>query len=253
MDERRKELNEKIESGEFFAEARDWYFKTYLYNFIERSYLILLTIIIGCLLFYNFIYYETILPIKKSIPVQIRIQDPAEEYSRLFYLGNKEKNFNANHELIKFFTAKFVKALESYDHKNNFQQLRVNLSYIKNLSSEEVYSYYVDKVSLRSRNSIILKYKRNLVKKVNLDYQKIEVAEIKEENKVQEIFAEKTDIRTYVATVNFEIEEITKLETRKSNWQSKVTVEFENIQYDFDKKEYNDLNFRVTGYESKKL
>lgn len=253
MEKTEKELAEKIESGEYFAEAREWYLQRYLFNFIERSYLIVLLIGCGVLFTFALMYYEAIQPIHKNIPVQIRIQDPAEEYSRLIYLGNAEKKFNINNELMKFFSAKFVDAIESYDHKNNFKKLRTNLSYIKSLANEDIYNYYVNRISLRSRDSVILRYKRNLVKKINIDYRTIEIAEVKEENKVKEIFSDSADIRTYVATVNFEIEDITRQETKKSKWQAKVNIDFETIKYDFEKKEYNNLNYKVTGYESRKI
>lgn len=248
------ELSEKIESGEYYAEAREWYLKKYIYSFIERSYLIILCGGLIFLMFEAYEYYESMQPIYKQVPVQIRIEDSAEEFSRMIYLGDKKKDFDINKQLIKYFSAKFVEAIESYDYNNDFKKLRINLNFVKNLANDNIYNYYTDRVSLRSRNSVILKYKRNLIKKVNIDFRKIEVGEEKKENKVQEIFGDfESKHKSYVATANFEIEDITKKGTTKSNWIAKIKLKFDPIEYDFEKRDFNDVNFKVTSYESRKI
>jgi type IV secretory pathway component VirB8 len=249
-----REVSEKVEAGEYFHDAREWYLQKYIYTFIERSYLIVLVLGMFVLMLNCYFYYEAIQPLYKNVPVQIRIKDPAQEFSRITYLGNEEKTFDINQELIKFFSAKFVESIESYDYNNNFKKLRINLNFIKKLANDDIYNYYVDRISLRSRNSLILKYKRNLTKKISVDFTKIEIAEIKDENKVQEIFIEdKPEINNYIATVNFEVTDITKQETKKTNWQAKINLSFETIKYDFNKKGFNDLNFKVNSYESHKI
>ena len=80
-----KEIMEKVESGEFFVEARDWYIRKYIYNFIERSYLLILLAFLSFLILLTILYYSSILPIRKNLPVQVNITDTAEQYTKITY------------------------------------------------------------------------------------------------------------------------------------------------------------------------
>ena len=116
-----KELSEKIESGEYFSEARSWYLKNYEQRYIERSYLILLIICFLILFMFTHTYNKAIQPIKKSLPVKVTIEDAGRYSTRITYLGNKEKDFDINNVLLKYFSERFVEAIESYDYKDNFK------------------------------------------------------------------------------------------------------------------------------------
>lgn len=244
----KKEITEKIESGEFFHDARDWYIRKYLYNFIERSYLIILIAGIAALIALSVLYYLSILPIRQNLPIQVNITDAAEQYTKITYLGNEKKNFNINHVLSKYLAARFTKAFESYDYRNNFHQLKVNSNIIEYLGTTGIKHFYLDKTSFRNRDSLVLKYKRNVIREVFIDKESITLSK----NKNEELDSGNQD---YSISINFKVREIIKgkREPVISSWSAKINVYFEEIYYDFDRKEFNDLNFKVYGYESNKV
>ena len=80
------QLAEKIESGEYFQEAQDWYLRKYEINFIERTYLLVIILLMSFLFLLSYTYYQAIRPIKKSIPVQVNISSAADFNTRIKYL-----------------------------------------------------------------------------------------------------------------------------------------------------------------------
>ena len=252
-----KELAEKIESGEYFSEARDWYLKKYEYNFIERSYLQLLILSFIILFVFLFTYYNAIQPIKKSLPVKVNISSAADFSTRITYLGNAEKKFDVNEVFIKYFSGRFVEAIESYDYRDNFKKLRVNKNMIETLGSNDIKAYYFDKISIRNADSVILKYKRKITRKITVDTTKIELAPYKEKTNISSVFDDddsKKQIQKYEATVNFKASEIDDSGNEtKSNWQAKIILSFQTILYNYDKKDFSPLNFKVLNYESKRV
>jgi len=255
-----RELSQKIETGEYFEEAREWYIKKYLQYFIERTYLIILLsalLVIGVI---SINYYFDILPIKKSLPVKVTISNTADFSTRITYLGSKTKDFDINEILIKYFSKRFVDAIESYDYRNDFQKLKINKNIIQTLGSDEILAYYLDKISIRNRDSILLKYRKNTMREIKVA-DAIDIAKASEsKSTVTDNFAEikKTDddnkTKKYQITVNFDANEIDKDGTQtKTKWQSKIILSFQTIVYTFDKKEFSPLNFKVLSYESKKV
>lgn len=246
MDDR-KEIAEKVESGEYFAEARDWYIRKYLYNFVERSYLIILFGFVGFLVIMVASYYLNILPIRKNLPVRVNITDAAEQYTKITYLGNETKDFNVNHVLIRYFSARFTEAFESYDYRNNFQKLKINKEIIEKLGTEGIKHFYSKKTSYRNSDSMVLKYRRSLIRQVQINSNNITLVENKNDSL-------ESGLKDYTVTINFNVKEIKeRKDIDNSKWQAKINLYFEQIYYDYDEKEFNDLNFKVYGYESKKI
>lgn len=239
-----KEIAEKVESGEFFIEARHWYIGTYLNRFVERSYLVLILIMLLTLMGLTMYYYVSILPIKKSIPIQVEIKDASEESTRISYMGSKKKDFSIDEILIKYFSARFVEALESYDYREDFKKLKKNQNIINALGNPDIKAYYEDLVSLRSGNSLILKYKKNVIREIFIDPDKIEMA-------YKGADQNNNDIKKYEVSVNFAVKESSRLSgVMVSSWQAKIGLSFENITYNYELKDYSPLNFVVTGYRS---
>ncbi len=253
-----KELAEKVESGEYFLEAREWYLKQYMYNFIERSYLLALIAAVGVLMLMCYMYYEAILPIKKSLPIKVSISSTADFSTKITYLGNAEKKFDINHVLIKYFSGRFVEAIESYDFKSDFKKLKVSRNIIKTLATSDILSYYTDKISIRNPDSITLKFRKKISRIINVEKEKIEISELTGENSSSyndESNENSSDIKKYQTTVNFDATEFNKETGEKfiSKWQAKIILSFQTIEYNHDVKDFTDLNFKVLSYESKKI
>ncbi len=253
-----RELAEKIESGEYFHEARDWYIKKYEYHFIERAYLLLMILCFVILFSFLFTYYKSILPIKKSLPIKATITSAADFSTKITYLGNSEKKFDVNEVLIKYFAGRFVEAIESYDYRDNFKKLRINKNMIESLASDDINTYYLDKISIRNSDSIILKYKKKISRKIIVDTATAEIAPYNATTMITPLFSDdknkSKDIRNYQLTVNFDaIERAVTGTQNKSRWQAKIILSFQTILYNYEEKDFSPFNFKVLSYESRKI
>jgi type IV secretory pathway component VirB8 len=250
------ELADRIESGEYFYDARNWYIRKYVFGFIERTYLIILIFAFIILGFFLFSYYSAILPIKKSLPVKVNISSAADFSTRITYLGNKEKSFDVNDVFIKYFASRFVQAIESYDFRENFKQLRINKNIIDALASNDIKVYYMDKISIRNADSLLLKYKKKISRAIIVDNERVEIAPFSEKSTVSSSFDDKRsedDIKKYAATVNFDaIETDNSGVQNKTKWQAKIILSFQTIKYNYKEKDFTPLNFKVLNYESKR-
>jgi type IV secretory pathway component VirB8 len=191
-------------------------------------------------------YYNEIQPIKKNLPIRVEISDAAEEYTKITYLGNKSKNFNINKVLIRYFSARFVEAIETYDYRDNFKLLTKNANVISKLGTQALQNYYQDKTSIRNSDSMVLKYRRNVIREVSVDKDKIEIAPLEDNGDFYN--------KKYLVTVNYAVREIYKQERAEvTYWQAKLKLNFETIHYNFEEGDFNDLNFRVYEYETNKV
>lgn len=252
-----KELAQKIESGEYFLEAREWYLRKYMFYFIERSYLIVFILGILLLMILSISYYNAILPIKKSLPIRVNISSAADFSTRITYLGNAEKKFDINNLYIKYFLGRFVEAIESYDFKYDFKKLKINKNMIETLASKDILSYYIDRISIRNPDSITLKFRKKITRTIAVDSARTEFAEVLDNNDFSED-SKKDDmkeIKKYRATVNFTATETDKDTGQRyiSKWQSKIILSFQTIKYNYEEKDFTPLNFKVLSYESKKI
>lgn len=239
-----REISEKVESGEFFIEAREWYLSTYLNKFFERSYLVIIFFMLTVLMSMTIYYYISILPIKQSVPIQVEIEDSSVLSTRISYMGTNEKDFSINDIMLKYFSARFIEALESYDFRDDFKKLKKNKNVISTLGNQDIIMYYDDLISLRSRNSIILKYKKDVIREVFVNSGKTELA-------LKEVSPDNPDSNKYEVTVNFTVRETDKYKgVSLSEWQAKIGLNFETIRYIRDKKDFSPLNYKVYSYRS---
>ena len=246
MNEYYRELSQKIESGEYFSEAREWYLKNYIYKFTERTYLIILVCFFLFLLLVLDEYRSAISPIVTNWPVQVTIQDSAEEYSKISYLGNKNKNFDINEILIKYFSARFVEAIESYNYKEDFKKLKKNSKIIEKLGSALIQEYYEKKTSIRSSDSLIIAYRQNVIRDIFVDSKSIKIKKVTDNKN--------SFLQTYKLSLEYKVRETHKKEgTTISNWASDLEIKFETVRYIRKEKQFNDLNFKVYDYETRKI
>ncbi len=249
-----RELAEKVESGEYFQEAREWYLGKYIYRFVERTYMLMLMFGLILLMLFCYTYYKAIQPIKKSLPVQVEISSAADFSTRITYLGSQNRDFDVNLVYIRYLSGRFIEAIESYDHKKDFKRLRINRNMIETLASPEILGYYTDKISIRNPDSLIMRYRRNTERQIEVDTKKLDIAPLNEEVGFRDNFGKQPEssIKKYQVTANFTATEIERTGTRKtSEWQSKIILSFQTIEYNFEKGDFTPLNFKVLSYESK--
>jgi type IV secretory pathway component VirB8 len=238
-----KEISRMVESGEIFNDARDWYLRTYLLLTIERSWLIVLMAALLFLIFSAYDYRETLLPVKTSYPVMVSIEDSSRQVSKLTKLGDREQGFDINEIYLKLLSSLFIESFESYDFNNDFENLKNNAKIINSLAKENILDDFNDRISVRKINSLTLKYRKNTVRKIEVNKNSLQ---IEPTNQITD------GKRKYNASGSFTATEITGSERVTSEWSFKIVLYFHDINYNFEKKQFDDLYFKAFSYEANK-
>lgn len=245
-----KDISRMVESGEIFNDAREWYLRTYILTVVERSWLIVLAIAMAFMIGTAYHYYKTLLPIVTGYPVLINIKDSSEQVSRMNYLGNSTKDFDVNKIYTNLLTEVFIKSFESYNWKRDFRTdaagtlTNINSKKIEFLADQKIQEEFNERMSIRKINSYILKYRKNTVRNITVDKNSFTAVagDLNNEGK-----------RKYTVSGRFRADEISAGSTVSSNWEFKIILYFQEIEYNFESKEFNDVYYKVFNYETKKL
>lgn len=259
MSEYYKEIAEKIDSGEYFKDAKEWYLRKYISPYIEQTFLLFLTIasiaisFVGINVLYNFF------PLAKKVPIIVKIDDESDVYPRISHLAKKDEK-NSNEILIKWILTKFIKSYEIYDPRNNFQSMEVvNKRFLQIFSSKNLQKKYYD-YALNPNNprGMKLKYRINARKQVGVHHRsfKIMTKDDKSANVKKtlfDIFRNQGDEKGkyYTAEVDFDTYLYWKgqAEGTTERFRAKFDFYFAGVKFDKDKKNFSKLKLQVINYE----
>ncbi len=264
MNEYYEEVAEKIENGEYFKDAHEWYFKKFIYPITERSLFVIFTIIA---LFIFSIAMRLVLdafPLTKTFPVFVEMNDTAESYSRLTPLGTQNEK-DSNQILARFLVKKFIKANEEYNFDRNFQEIKANSRYVKQFGSENITKRFLRSVSKSNPRSKLRRYRTHTVRRIKFNNRSIRVVSMEEnktktkESKLQKynilnIFTEEkkqSKPTKYKAYVDFWADELNIEYPDRNNrtkWKAEIDFSFRDVDYNYTERKFVDFGFQVTGY-----
>ena len=221
MDNFNKTIKSHIDSGEYFVDARDWYFAKYVYPTIERS---LVFIIATTVVFAAFIGGNTIaslFPITKEVPLILAMPNADDRQPVITLKPNKtvEPQMLVTNYLLR----KYIIDRESYA----FDKVERQIAIIHNNSSKLVAKKFENYIKIQNPDSPILLYQTSIsreieiisTKKVMNDYNnwhvKYRAILIDEENnKIESL---------WLANVFFNISDIEALIANKEKFEFLVT------------------------------
>ncbi len=266
-----KEIAEAVKDGSYFSDARSWYGSKYIFPLVERSYFILICIAAFLILLLSFSTYKDIQPLKKEIPMLVNIPDTSEEYARIRKLARNENIVDTNIILMKFLSSRYIKAWESYDYKDEFQQIHKNINYIGQFSIINLQKRYDEKVSIRNPDSITLRYRDDVVRKIEVydgdladdgrtlpnsfliaNSNTMPEAANKMRNAItpfaRQTIADKED--QYTVIMDYEAIEITEDGEETSTHRAKIDFFFPKLRYNREEEKFEDLEFFVIDYQT---
>ena len=154
MEEVNKSIANSIKSGQYFIDARKWYFMEYVYPTIERSFFLLIA---SCLLFCVMalgIFCQTITSEDLRGSYIINLPDTIKQVVHLHTLDPKIK---PEQSLNEYMLSYYVMTRESYDFDNIDHQL-VALS---NVSTTDAFVNFRDYISINNVNSPQFLYQKD--------------------------------------------------------------------------------------------
>lgn len=245
-DEYFKEISDRVKSGEYFQDARDWYQNKYLNPVIERAYFILLSFLSLMLIMIAFATLISFLPLKMYKPLLVTVPDQTAQFVEFQSLGDRRNvEEDPNPVVQKYLIAKFIDAYESYDFRYDFQRLKRNERLVTSLATEEVIAEYKSYTSTTNPNAPLLRLRSKGILNVILPKNGISierVATIGDDGK--------NSVAHYMATVDFSVQEINMTGAQETKWHAKIDFTYKEIHYDRKLKDFPPMEFKVVSYAS---
>ncbi|CAL7960842.1 putative type IV secretion system protein [Alphaproteobacteria bacterium] len=162
-----RNIAQKVESGEYFEEAKQWYAFTYLHPHTQAFYTCILAIafVISAYIVHS-VASTQYLALK--LPFPIYVDDVVNYVSRIKPLFDGHERINAS--VARYFLDKYVTLRENYGgallNPDNAQKL---LSQVKNLSSRRVFSEFYKYLDIQiNPHSPILKYRSSVSRMIRI-------------------------------------------------------------------------------------
>jgi type IV secretory pathway component VirB8 len=223
MDERAQAIAEDIESGAYFAEARHWYSRIFVYPL--RAYALMrmvsyAAIVLALAMAWN-VY--SVFPLVTQLKVIARVNNTSLFYPVLLRPSDSKKT--TKQFITESLAAKYVNARESYQP----ERYKTNYNFLLKSSSKKIFDDYYSYITSKKAESPLNLYLKKQVVKVRV--LKTELA--LDANKVTVTFGKD------IFNVYGEIQS-------SSRW--KADIEFYLSKYDFSKSVEAKLDFIVTNY-----
>lgn len=232
-------LTERIESGEYFREARDWYSILYLMPISQRVFFIVVACFACLFMFAAFISVGNLLPIAPRVPFPIYNDKMQELKPRMERFKAAEEP--ANPAIKRFYLTTYIQRREGY----SASQMLANRAFVLRHSDEVTRDGYLQVISQGNPQSPVRRYGRSRI----LDVQVRQVL-------VQPRTAGQA---LETATIDFSTIVVAKESQQKTDWTATITYEYTDLvvrnTYDALKGDYvldfDAPTFKVVGYEKR--
>ncbi len=204
-----KSLQDYIKSGEYFADAKEWYKDKYIHPFSQRSFILILSVVI-CALFIGVVtniraLFPSVIQVKYSINADTSA-NKAAQITRANQIENDPLT-----SIIDVLVRNYILKRESYD----YDALKKQFVYVKNNSTRIVFRRFYNYMNIDNPSSPIMRYQKSAKRKIDIisaQYPSPTKAII-EFNSIAENAANQIiEDSTWQATIDLEVDDInTKL------------------------------------------
>lgn len=242
MSDSTQDVNQRIQSGEYYRDAMRWYSTMYHSPIAERAMLIIVSGMAVVIILMALIGVFLLLPVTETKTMVVRVPDAMDKVARVERLSENLSD-DPNAAVMDWFVKSFVQVREGYDVEK--QQ-----SYFKRvyaMSSPAVYNAYVGlyKDMARSPTARYERHTKRLVDVGGVDISDVDV--------VQSGTGSSGEVVDVKATVKFTASERSETDTRNSVWLADISFRFTKIHVDQVTGQITPMEFKVTAYESKQL
>jgi type IV secretory pathway component VirB8 len=163
MDSESEAITRKIESGEYFNEAMNWFHVKFTRPRTEFAYLTIICFIALAALTVAVITFVNIFPLAPGRNFVVGRHLVPNEH--LLIKGIEKKGETADDAIIKFMISQYVKAREEYFEDRLDRDFRV----VTTLSNDKVYNEYLEESSISNPQNPIVLYGKQASKEINID------------------------------------------------------------------------------------
>ena len=128
-----KSLQDYIKSGEYFADAKEWYKHKYIHPFSQRSFILILSVVICALFIGVVINIRSLFPSVIQIKYSINADTSANKSAQITRANQIENNPLAS--IIDVLIRNYISKRESYD----YDSLKKQFVYITHLTQRHYF------------------------------------------------------------------------------------------------------------------
>lgn len=157
-----RSLQEFINSGEYFQEAKAWYKVKYIHPFSQRTFLMILGLVVSVIFASIILNIYNLFPTKKEISYVMTIDDATNKAAKIY-----EADFapqDAQLSVVNKLVERYIIRRESYD----YDDLKRQFIYVKNSSTRIVFRRFYNFMNIDNPESLILRYKKNIDRKIDI-------------------------------------------------------------------------------------
>jgi type IV secretory pathway component VirB8 len=202
-------IADEIESGAYFAEARDWYGRIYIAPIAQRVFYLIITVICVLIFFFAFSAITNLLPIVETRPFFYLTTANDMMDRRLRIVPLREPTEPVNQAMRRFYLTQFVSHYEAYDEG----QFDLRRKFIYQHAAADVFSTYDQQISPANRNSPIRRFGK--FASVDVDVQSVQLLEKTNPPQAIVYFAKNTTWQT---------------EREQDYWTARITYDWSDLK-----------------------
>jgi type IV secretion system protein VirB8 len=219
---------DKIESGDYFVEARNWYNSIFLSPIKINAFVYGASISIIMVLFFISYSLYNIFPLSEEVRIVVHLESTRDFIPVLKSL--KDPGKSTKQSVLEYLSTKYVKSREIYNPKT----FKKNYYFILRSTEKNLFNKYYDNISKKNDQNPSLLYKKGDRSKFFM-------------------ISNTYDGDNNFITVNFSKQNY-NVNTGKESWQKlQARLKFDVSDYNFAKSENARLSFIVTDYEIREI
>lgn len=198
-------LPEYIKSGDYFTDARNWYKYKYVHPFSQKSFMILLSLIISILFFVVMMTMKSLFPSVMQVRYSINADTSLNKSTQIIRADEIDNDPLAS--VVDIMLKNYVIKRESYNYNNLGKQF----IYLKNNSTRLVFRRFSSFMSLDNPDSPVLALQKNakrFVKIISASFPNPTKAIIEFSATANTPGGKNIENKVWQATVSYEIDKI---------------------------------------------
>lgn len=232
-------LTERIESGEYFREARSWYDLVYLSPISQRIFFIVVASFACLFMLFAVISVLNLLPISPRVPFAIYNDKPMQLHPKMTRF--KKATEPANPAILRFYLTSYVQKREGY----SASRILANRAFILRHSVPDVGARYSKQISQSNPQSPVRRLGKN--RNMVVEIRQVQLLEGDETSKQQR------------AQIDFSTSIIANELLQKTNWTAVIGYEYTGLQVrnTFDEAlgdyrlDFDEPTFKVLSYDKR--
>ncbi len=173
------QIKAKVEDGEYFKDALDWYFFRYLTPICDRTLLILSGAIFTIIILLIIEMIENTYPLVETFPIFYEAKDQANYNTKLIQLKTarisndfieEDRQLSVDESVAKYLISHYIKEREGFNFKTaEISDVNTKLSKMQNLSSAQEYKNFLAFIDRSNSLSPLNFFGQNVEKRIEIE------------------------------------------------------------------------------------